>query len=59
MRFHATVDTNGKAATGIRVPDHVMAGLGPSRRPKVRVTETRERRVSQAVVNLRDGRVQG
>jgi hypothetical protein len=38
MKFHATVDSNGKTATGIRVPDDVMAGLGPSKRPKVRVT---------------------
>jgi hypothetical protein len=38
MKFHATVDSNGKSATGIRVPDDVMAGLGPSKRPKVSVT---------------------
>jgi hypothetical protein len=38
MRFHASIDSNGKTATGIRVPDDVMAGLGPSKRPKVQVT---------------------
>lgn len=38
MKFHATVDANGKTATGIRVPEDVMAGLGPGKRPKVRVT---------------------
>jgi hypothetical protein len=38
MRFHATISRNGKNATGIRVPDEVMAALGPSRRPPIRVT---------------------
>ncbi|MEP7177951.1 MAG: YdeI/OmpD-associated family protein [Pseudonocardiales bacterium] len=38
MKFHATVDANGKTATGIRVPDDVMTALGPSKRPKIRVT---------------------
>ena len=38
MRFSATIDQNGKTATGIRVPDEVVAGLGSSRRPAVRVT---------------------
>ncbi len=38
MKFHATVESNGRTATGIRVPDDVMAGLGPSKRPKVSVT---------------------
>jgi len=38
MKFHANIDSNGKTATGIRVPADVMAGLGPGRRPKVRVT---------------------
>jgi hypothetical protein len=38
MKFHASVDSNGKTATGIRVPTEVMAALGPSKRPKVRVT---------------------
>lgn len=38
MTFHARIDLNGKTATGIRVPDHVVAGLGGGKRPKVRVT---------------------
>jgi hypothetical protein len=38
MRFHTTISQNGKNATGIRVPDEVMAALGPSRRPAIRVT---------------------
>jgi hypothetical protein len=38
MRFSATIDRNGKTACGIRVPDEVVAGLGSSRRPAVRVT---------------------
>ena len=38
MRFRATVKLGGKTATGIEVPDEVVAGLGPSRRPAVRAT---------------------
>jgi bacteriocin resistance YdeI/OmpD-like protein/uncharacterized protein DUF1905 len=38
MRFRTTILQNGKTATGIRVPAEVMAALGPSRRPPVRVT---------------------
>jgi hypothetical protein len=38
MKFHATIEQSGKTATGIRVPDEVMAALGPSKRPPVRVT---------------------
>jgi Bacteriocin-protection, YdeI or OmpD-Associated/Domain of unknown function (DUF1905) len=38
MRFRATVQLNGKTATGIEVPDAVVAGLGQSQRPPVRVT---------------------
>ncbi|PZS27547.1 MAG: hypothetical protein DLM58_18680 [Pseudonocardiales bacterium] len=38
MKFHATVESSGKTATGIRVPADVMEYLGPSKRPKVRVT---------------------
>jgi Bacteriocin-protection, YdeI or OmpD-Associated/Domain of unknown function (DUF1905) len=37
MKFRATVKSNGKTATGIRVPDDVMTGLGPGKRPKVSV----------------------
>jgi hypothetical protein len=38
MRFRATIQLAGKTATGIRVPAEVVAGLGPSKRPPVRVT---------------------
>jgi hypothetical protein len=38
MKFSATIDRNGKTACGIRVPKEVVAGLGSSRRPAVRVT---------------------
>lgn len=38
MRFHATIELNGKTATGIEVPADVMAALGPGKRPSVRVT---------------------
>ena len=37
MRFRATVELGGKPATGIRVPAEVVASLGPSKRPAVRV----------------------
>lgn len=38
MRFRATIQLGGKTATGIQVPAEVVASLGPSRRPAVRVT---------------------
>lgn len=38
MTFHATIDSNGRTATGIRVPPEVVEGLGAGRRPAVRVT---------------------
>lgn len=38
MRFRATVLLGGKTATGIPVPDEVVAGLGSSKRPAVRIT---------------------
>jgi hypothetical protein len=38
MRFQATVQLNGKTATGIEVPDEAVAELGQGRRPPVRVT---------------------
>ena len=38
MRFRATVELGGKTATGIRVPAEVVARLGPSKWPAVRVT---------------------
>lgn len=38
MRFHTTIEQAGKTATGIRIPDEVVEGLGAGRRPAVRVT---------------------
>ena len=38
MRFRATVELNGKTATGIEVPEEVVAGLGGGQRPPVRVS---------------------
>lgn len=38
IRFRATLHLSGKTATGIRVPDEVVAGLGKSKRPPVLVT---------------------
>ncbi len=38
MRFHTTILTAGKTAAGIRIPDDVLAALGSSRKPAVRVT---------------------
>lgn len=38
MTFRATVELNGKTATGIEVPAEALAALDAGRRPKVRVT---------------------
>jgi hypothetical protein len=38
MRFRTTIVQGGKTATGIEVPDDVMAALGSGKRPAVRVT---------------------
>jgi hypothetical protein len=38
VRFAATILLSGRTATGIRVPTEVVEGMGPSRRPAVRVT---------------------
>jgi hypothetical protein len=38
MRFRAAIEQSGKTATGIRVPDKVVEGLGAGKRPAVRVT---------------------
>ncbi len=38
MRFHATIELNGKTATGMRVPPEVVEQLGAGKRPAVRVT---------------------
>jgi hypothetical protein len=38
MKFHASIELSGKTATGIRVPAEVVAHLGSSKRPPVRIT---------------------
>ena len=38
MRFRTTVELGGRTATGLPVPDEVVAALGSGRRPAVRVT---------------------
>lgn len=38
MTFRATIQQNGKTATGIPVPSEVVADLGSGKRPKVTVT---------------------
>lgn len=38
MRFHGTVELEGKTATGVEVSRDVVESLGPSKRPAVRVT---------------------
>lgn len=38
MRFRATIQLAGKTATGIPVPDQIVAALGAGKRPPVRVT---------------------
>ena len=38
MRFHTEVLREGKTATGLQVPDEVVAELGAGKRPAVRIT---------------------
>jgi hypothetical protein len=38
MRFESVVELGGKTATGVGIPDEVIAALGASRRPPVTVT---------------------
>lgn len=38
MQFRTTIELGGKTATGIRVPPDVVAALGSSKKPAVRVT---------------------
>src|SRR5690348_2595179 len=38
MKFRTIVQSSGKSATGIQVPAEVVAHLGSSKRPPVRVT---------------------
>ena len=35
MKFHSTIELGGKTATGIEVPEDVVAALGSGRRPSV------------------------
>ena len=38
MRFRATLETEGKTATGFNVPAEVVDALGGGKRPRVNVT---------------------
>ena len=38
MMFRATLELNGRTATGVEVPEDVVEGLGRGRRPAVKVT---------------------
>jgi len=38
VRFHTTVERGGKTATGLQVPDDVVAALASGKRPPVQVT---------------------
>ncbi len=38
MQFRAVLETEGKTATGINVPDEVVEALGAGKRPRVTVT---------------------
>ena len=38
MKFHAVIQLGGKTATGIQVPAEIIAALGSSKKPPVRVT---------------------
>ncbi len=38
MQFSATLQLDGKTATGVRVPDEIVTALGAGNRPPVRVT---------------------
>lgn len=38
MRFRSVVELHGKTATGIKVPDEVVSGLGSGKRPAVHAT---------------------
>ncbi len=38
MRFHTRVLLEGKTATGLQVPEEVVAGIGAGKRPAVRIT---------------------
>ncbi len=38
MRFESVVELGGKTATGVGIPDEVIAALGTSKRPPVTIT---------------------
>ena len=38
MRFRTTILQGDKTATGIHIPDEIVAGLGAGKRPPIRVT---------------------
>jgi hypothetical protein len=38
MRFHTAILQAGKTATGIRIPDEIVEGLGAGKRPPITVT---------------------
>src|SRR5215218_4602873 len=38
MRFHTRVELGGKTATGLQIPDDVLAAVGSGKRPAVRIT---------------------
>ena len=38
MRFHTTILQGDKTATGIRIPDEIVEGLGAGKRPAITVT---------------------
>ncbi len=38
MRFRTTVELGGKTATGLQIPDEVVASLAAGKRPAVRIT---------------------
>lgn len=38
MKFHATLELNGRTATGVEVPEEVVRELGQGKRPAVKVT---------------------
>jgi hypothetical protein len=38
MKFQAVLQSNGKTATGIHIPDEIVAGLDRGKKPPVRVT---------------------
>ena len=49
MRFESVVELGGRTATGIPIPDEVIAALGSSKRPPVTVTVNGHRYRTTAV----------